>query len=145
MWFCLSLLHDTDAAVFRVAPVFLNFEARWDGFGQLDAEGLKACYELRTRFSDDESALGVRLWDAYRRKNYSSLRAEASREWPCFPYLSEVVAAAEEEDIRPLEVLRELRRGDERDFGELFAEFKSRAGVYGYGDRQVQKLLDQFA
>jgi len=143
MWFCLSLLETTNATVYRVEPIGLSEEDRWDGFGQFKADDLRASYELRTQFTSDEIALGTKLWNAYRNKNTAALRDMASGEWPCFPYLGEVVAAAAEQDIRPLEVMREIQAGGATDFGEIFKTFKQRAGVYGYGDVQVQQLLAQ--
>ncbi|MEQ1924283.1 MAG: hypothetical protein ABL952_17420, partial [Pyrinomonadaceae bacterium] len=55
----------------------------------------------------------------------------------------EVVAAAIQQDIEPLEVIRAITSGGETDFGKIFVEFRKRAGVYGYGDTQVKRLLDQ--
>ena len=143
MWFCLSLVEPTGAAIYRVEPIGLEAANRWDGFAKFTADDLKAAFELRTKFSSEEVALGATLWNAYRRKNYAELRAAAQGEWPCFPYLAEVVAAAAEQDIRPLEVVSEIQAGGEADFGEIFKEFRQRAGVYGYGDVQVRRLLDQ--
>ena len=143
MWFCLSLLEATNATVYRVEPIGLSEEDRWDGFGQFKADDLSASYELRTQFTGEEIALGTKLWSAYRKKNATALREAASGDWPCFPYLGEVVAAAAEQDVRPLEVIREIQAGGTTDFAEIFKTFRRRAGVYGYGDTQVQQLLAQ--
>ena len=143
MWFCLSLIAPTGATGYRVEPVGLTEESRWDGFGNFTADDLSASCELRTRFARDEIALGRKLWNAYREKDFDALRGLANPEWPCFPYLTEVVAAATEQDIRPTEIIRKIKAGGETDFAEIFKAFKQRAGVYGYGDVQVRRLLDQ--
>jgi len=144
MWFCLSLLRETGAAVYRVEPIGLDEGHRWDGFAKFTAEDLQAAFELRTQFTKEEIALGTTLWNTYRRKNYTELRAAAAgREWPCFPYLAEVIAAAADEDIAPLEAVREIQAGGECDFGGIFEAFKQRAGVYGYGDVQVRRLIER--
>lgn len=143
MWCCLSLLSETGATVFRVEPIGLEVDSRWDGFGKFEADDLKACFELRTKLTSEDIALGAALWQAYRRKDFSQLKELAKVATDAFPYLGEVVAAATLQDIEPLEVIRAITSGGETDFGKIFAEFKKRAGVYGYGDLQVERLLDQ--
>ncbi|MBV9216537.1 MAG: hypothetical protein JO053_10195 [Acidobacteria bacterium] len=145
MWFCLSLLEGTGAAVYRVEPIGLDEEDRWNGFGKFTAEEMLAAYELRTKLSDDDIKLGADLWRAYSKGDLAELTTLGKTESLAFPYLSEVTAAAAEQDIRPLEAVREIIAGGETDFAEIFAEFKKRAGVYGYGDTQVQKLIDQLS
>ena len=146
MWFCLSLVEPTGATAYRVEPIGLKEDDRWDGFAKFTADELKAAFELRTRLTTEEIALGTKLWNAYRQKDRTVLRAAATGgAFPGFPYLAEVVAAAADEDIRPLEVLREIRAGGGTGIGNIFLEFKKRAGVYGYGDVQIQRLLDHIS
>jgi hypothetical protein len=145
MWFCLSLLSETDASVYRVEPIGLEEPNRWDGFGQYTAEDLLAAFALRTQLSEDDRKLGAALWDAYRASNHAALRELGARGSDVFPYLGEVIAAAVEQDIQPLEILRELTSTGETDFGTIFAEFKKRGGAYGYGDLQVKSLLAQLS
>lgn len=144
MWFCLSLLKDTGAQVFRVEPLGRDVEERWDGFGGFTSEDMKASFALRTALSSEQVRLGAELWDAYKTNDHVRLKRLASTcDTDCFPYLKEVVAAASEEDIHPLEVVKEIVAGGSRDLDRVFAEFKKRAGVYGYGDLQVQDLIDR--
>jgi hypothetical protein len=145
MWFCLSLLKDTGADVYRVEPIGLDEEDRWNGFGKFTSDDLKAAFELRTKLSTEDIDLGASLWDAYRKKDVDKLRELAAGEHDAFPCLGEVAAAAAEEDIRPREIVREVVAGGETEFENIFTEFKKRAGVYGYGDVQVQKLVDQLS
>lgn len=144
MWFCLSLLENTGAAVYRVEPLGRDVEDRWDGFGNFSGEEMKAAFELRTRLNDEQVALGSSLWRAYRSKEHAVLRdLSAKCDADCFPYLKEVVAAAAEEDIHPQEVVKEIVLGiGSKELKDVFPEFKRRAGVYGYGDQQVQQLID---
>jgi hypothetical protein len=144
LWFCLWLLNETQATVYRVEPLGRDVEKRWDGFGGFTAEDMQAAFALRTHLTQTQVEMGANLWQAYRNKDAASLKQIASTcDTDCFPYLNEVAAAAAEEDIRPLEVLKEIRSGGESDFDKIFLEFRCRAGVYGYGDLQVQRLLDQ--
>lgn len=143
MWFCLSLLSETNATVYRIEPIGLDVEQRWDGFGKFTADDMRAAFELRSKFSDKELRLGASLWKAYSIRDVELLKKLSGSDTQCFPYLGEVAAAAIEQDIRPLEVVREITSGGETDFGKIFIEFKKRAGVYGYGDLQVERLLER--
>lgn len=144
MWFCLWMLRESGAEIYRVEPIGIDGADRWNGFAGFDADALKAAAELRTKFEADDIGCGAALWAAYRDSDHSKLDKIATRcARDCFPYLGEVAAAAAEQDIRPLEVIREIKAGGEDDFAKIFAEFKKRAGVYGYGDVQVQRLIDK--
>lgn len=145
MWFCLSLVENTGAAAHRIEPIGLDEADRWAGFGQFDAAALLAAFELRTPLKPDDIKLGSDLWRAYSRGKHDRLKELAENDSLAFPYLKEVVAAAVEQDIRPVEVLREITSRETNDFGEVFAAFKERAGVYGYGDTQVKRLLDHLS
>ncbi len=142
-WFCLSLLKGTGVTVFRVEPIGLDVNDRWDGFGKFSADDLKACFALRTKLTDADIEFGASLWEAYRHKNHDALIELAKTDSPGFPYLKEVATAAVIQDVEPIEVLRAITSGGETDFGLIFADFKKRAGVYGYGDLQVERLMDQ--
>jgi hypothetical protein len=145
LWFCLSLVEGTGAAVYRVEPIGLEEENRWDGFGNFKDEEMLAALELRSKLSDEDIKLGADLWRAYSKGDLATLAALGKSVSDAFPHLGEVTAAAAEQDILPLETVREITAGGEKDFGKIFVEFKKRAGVYGYGDTQVQKLLDQLS
>ncbi len=139
MWFCLWLLSETGAAVYRVEPVVLSQDDRWDGFGKLSAVELQTCYDARTYFAPEDIALGAALWNAYRKGDGVRLTELSTTESPCFPYLVEVCQAAIDKDTRPAEILEGLDPKSE----DIFAQFTKLAGVYGLGDLQVQKLIDQ--
>jgi hypothetical protein len=144
MWFCLSLLSQTGATVYRVEPLGRDVEKRWDGFGGFTVEDMRVAYELRTKLSEEQVKVGAELWQAYRTKDHPQLKELAGKcDMDCFPYLREVAAAAAEEDIHPLELVKEIRARGVTDFPKIFEEFKKMAGVYGYGDLQVRHLLDR--
>ena len=142
MWFCLDLLADTAADVYRVAPVHLNVEHRWDGFGGATGEILRRCFESRTRLTRDEIRLGADLWRAYKADDRDALRRLSAASSPAFPYLKEVCQAAIDKNSRPAEVIRQIQAGGASNFAEIFREFRHRAGVYGFGDGQVKALMD---
>jgi len=143
MWFCLNLIGSTGAAVFRIEPIGLDEANRWDGFGKFTSDDMLAAFELRTRFAQDDIDLGRDLRRAYTKNDQRAVKELSARTSACFPYLGEVGAAALEQDIRPIEIIKDILAGGQQDFGQIFAEFKKRAGVYGYGDLQVQGIIEQ--
>ncbi len=143
MWFCLSLLIKTGATTYRVEPSVLNKNDRWQGFGSFDATALKKCFKSRVRFTVDDLKLGVDLWNAYRKDGRERLKKLSTAESVCFPFLKEVCGAAIKRDSDPQRILTEVIAEGKSEFHEIFAEFSSRAGVYGFGDLQVQRMIDQ--
>jgi hypothetical protein len=141
MWFCVWLLRDTGAEIFRVAPDILPGNDIWDGFGRMDAEQLRQCFSSRVKFADDDITLGSQLWTAYQDRDHLRLRELSRTDSRCFPYLSEACEAEIEKNFRPRLVLDELRREGLEGFDEVFEAFRERAGVYGYGDTQVRRIL----
>ncbi len=140
MWFCLSLLAESTADIFRVAPVKLSDENVWEGFGGLTPRDMKECFDARVKLSPDDIRLGSDLWSAYRISDHQKLEELSRIESDVFPKIREVCVAAIEKDSRPKEVIREIIRNGVSEFDEVFREFKDRAGVYGYGDAQVKKI-----
>ncbi|HEX8737403.1 MAG TPA: hypothetical protein VF721_18865, partial [Pyrinomonadaceae bacterium] len=85
--------------------------------------------------------LGAELWKAYQNADYENLEKLSAAESECFPRLKEVCRAEIEKGFRPQKVLREIIAGGANDFAEIFPEFSNRAGVYGFGDAQVKRIL----
>ncbi len=143
MWFCLDLLKGSDVRVFRIEPLNASPDDIWKGFGKLEAVDLVNCYEGRTQFSEEDIAMGSRLWEAFRQEVLDELRRLGEYRSPCFPFLKEVCEAAAEIGSRPAAIVRELKASGLNEPESLFLEFQKRAGVYGYGDLQVARLLQE--
>jgi hypothetical protein len=143
MWFCLSLLATSTADVFRVAPVTLRDDEIWEGFGRMTADDLKACFAKRIRLTEDDIEIGANLWSAYRNQDSKRLAELSTQESKVFPKLKDVAAAAIEKESLPLQILDEIVQEGKSSFSDIFVEFRSRAGVYGYGDDQVKNLLSK--
>lgn len=140
MWFCLSLLAESNADVYRVAPVTLSEEKVWDGFGGLAPRDLQQCFQARVKLSASDLELGTLLWSAFRNRDNNALTRLSTIESPAFPMLREVCIAAIEKEHRPREVVADIISHGESNFDKIFREFRSRAGEYGYGDDQVKKI-----
>jgi len=141
LWFCLFLLSETEARVFRVSPSQLKDADRWEGFGDFEATDLRKSFEQRLELTREDVELGRDLWIAFRSHNHDKLDELAKKNSETFPHLAEVCAAAPELDTRPAEIVAEIMLEGNSTIEHVFPEFKQRAGVYGYGDLQVEKLI----
>ncbi len=145
MWFCLDLLKDFDGTVYRVQPLNSSPDDVWKGFGNHGPDDLRNCFEVRTQFTREDIEIGSRLWAAFRNRNARELLQLGEHRSPCYPFLREVCEAAAELDTRPAAIVRELKSRGLNDLESVFPEFQKRAGVYGFGDLQVEQLLQQVA
>lgn len=142
LWFCLSLLEKAGAEVYLVSPVTLPREKRWDGFARLTPEDFKACFASATKFPAEDLTHGADLWDAFRTDDQEKLRRLSTYSSERFPYHEEVCEAAIQKDTGPARVLTDILMSGESDFSKIFVAFREYAGVYGYGDTQVKRILD---
>jgi hypothetical protein len=143
MWFCLYLLRDSKAHLFRVEPIVRSTEDLWFGFGGLDEGDLKKCFAPRKRFSREDIALGADLWLAFQNHDFARLDELSKTQSVCFPHLKEVCEAACEQQTRPKNVMQKIVSDGETDFGKAFRKFNETEGVYGFGDLQVKRIFDQ--
>ena len=143
MWFCIAKLKDSGAAVYRVEPVMLSKDDRWKGFGIVEEGDLEKCFADRKYLSQEDLQLGSDLWNAYRTNDPAQLKELSKNASDRFPYLAEVVDAAIERDKKPKRILKDILDEGITEFQDVFLEFTKRAGVYGYGDLQVERLMDQ--
>jgi hypothetical protein len=143
MWFCLDLLKGTRANIFRVAPAHLNAANRWDGFGGAGAGDMRHCFEKRTRLTRDDVKLGTDLWHAFKSNDRNALLNLSNSSTDAFPYLPDVGGAAANKGDHPAAVINEIKSEGINNFNEIFMEFRRRAGVYGYGDSQVKRIMSE--
>jgi hypothetical protein len=143
MWFCLDLLKDSEAAIIRVVPSNASPDDVWKGFGQHDAGELTNCFESRIPFTSEDMEMASRLWGAFRKRDSAKLRELGEYRSPRFPFLKEACNAAAEIETRPAEIVEELKSAGLKDIDTVFPEFQKRAGVYGFGDLQVERLLEK--
>jgi len=141
MWFCVDLLSHTDASVYRVEPIHLSQQDRFEGFGKVTSEQMRECLGSRTQLAPEDIALGTALWQAFRSDDRQTLRDLSNEISPAFPYLNELCEAAIDRHFRPAQIVREITSDGIGDFVGIFAEFRKRAGIYGFGDMQVKRLL----
>lgn len=141
LWFCLSLLNETNAQIYRVAPIVRNENDLWKGFGKLSASDLENCFGQRIRLSKEDIQFGKHLWEHFRLKSFDFIDLEKAEN---FPHLKEVCEAAAEIESRPEARMRQILETGETDFDKVFEKFGETEGVYGFGDTQVRKIFDSF-
>ena len=141
-WFVLDLLAGTKADVFRVSPIVRDDEDKWKGFGNLSPDDIGLCFASRLQLTESDIEHGSRLWRAFRENDAERLRDLSAIELPAFPLLHETAEAAIAREHRPRAILREILEEGTDEFGEVFRKFSDRAGVYGYGDAQVKRILE---
>ncbi|MEJ2006461.1 MAG: hypothetical protein P8X57_16215 [Cyclobacteriaceae bacterium] len=91
-----------------------------------------------------------RLWEFYKKGKTDELTRLADELKPKYPFISEAVRAhreripSESSPGRPVTVLQDIiRELGSSEFGPVFREFSKREYIYGYGDLQVKRLLDE--
>ncbi len=141
MWFCIDLLKDSRAQIFRVMPGNVLPDDVWKGFAEHDADALQTCFENRVELNAADITAGSSLWHAFAERDAGKLRVLGDYRSAAFPFLKEVADAAAEIEHRPEMVLQEIMRTGATGLADIYPEFKKRAGVYGFGDLQVERIL----
>lgn len=141
LWFCLALLSEKTAQIYRVAPIVRNENEIWKGFGNLSESDLKKCFEQRIRLKKEDVLLGRELWKSFIFKSFDLIDFEKSGN---FPHLKEICEAASEIESRPEARMREILETGETDFDKIYEEFQKTEAIYGFGDTQVRKIYDRF-
>jgi hypothetical protein len=149
MWFVTHLLlKNPPRKIFRVMP--LPQPNVWRGFGMIDTNGISSCFEQRVLLSAQELQLAATLWKAFKDNDFRSL-LELSKQTPrSFPYLKEICEAhierfKENNSGRPQSRLKQILKSGKTDFPSIFQEFNKTEGIYGFGDLQVQAMLESLA
>lgn len=142
-WFCLDVLSNSSAKIYRVAPVNASPDDVWKGFGSDTDVELANAFAARIELTDEDKKTGKGLWSAFATRNATQMLSLGNYRSPCFPFLAEVSEAAAQIETRPAQIIRELKEAGMIDIETVFPEFQNRAGVYGFGDLQVERLLQQ--
>ncbi|HEY2846616.1 MAG TPA: hypothetical protein VGI80_02300, partial [Pyrinomonadaceae bacterium] len=139
LWFCLSLVEHSGAAIYRVSPADLSYEDRWNGFG--NAAMLRHSFTHRVRLTEQEIKLGADLWRAFKRRDLEKVLHLTATSSAAYPHLDEGGRAAAGLDSIPAEIIDEIKSEGINNFSEIFLEFRRRAGVFGFGDAQVKNVM----
>lgn len=143
-WFAVSLLLQKSIQLFLVRPPFHN---RY-GFGGLDNDALKVAF--KERFAITEPSKIAKLWETYKANDSMNLLQLARELESKYPFIKNAVQAhihrQPQGDFpgRPKASLKAIMSElQTNNFGTIFQEFCKRESIYGYGDLQVKRLLDE--
>lgn len=130
--------------MYRVFPE--DKPGSWDGFGRATSADLIPLYHQAVRFEKPDVEVALKLWNAYRSGATLELDSTEIANCKCYRYLAEVIEAQNDRNPisgpgRPQRILDNIMTEGKASFEEIFAEFYKRAGVYGFGDVQVYRLL----
>lgn len=149
LWFIINYLeqHGLAGSLYRIFPLIKSEEERWNEFGNLEPQELRASYENRVALTRGDVALAENLWNAYAANNLKTLRSLSATPTNAFQELEKVVQAHIDrfpqpgELGRPQRVLKEIMDSGITDFNKLYPAFFHREGIYGFGDLQVKTIL----
>jgi hypothetical protein len=142
-WFTIvQLNHYGFNNVYRVSPLTTT-EGKWEGFCNHSGADLEVCYANKVKFSKGDFTLGENLWQAYREGDIIALSICSKSLSPCFPRLDEVCKAEIERksNKRPQRALQEIMSNGYTNFNDIFHQFSKKEGIYGFGDAQVNHML----
>jgi len=147
-WFAVSILNqlDQDHQLFLVSPISNS----WKGFGGLTPEQLTASYHARKELSKEDQRRINALWKAFQQSDWDLLREHAKQLRHIIDQIEEVVEAHiarfPENGLsgRPQQsILRIIEDLGEADFGKVFQTFCEKEGIYGFGDLQVKRIMEE--
>lgn len=149
LWFCADLLKNgSDFSINWVRPYVHSIQPDWRGFGPLTSQELEICLENKQKLSYETVIFLSQLWNAFKANDLNALSQLSNQNSDEFPFLREVVTAHIDRFPpdgslgRPQRLLSKILKSEEgAHFSNIFRAFSLEAGIYGFGDSQVQRLL----
>lgn len=145
-WFTISLLSKSH----HHNPIFLirpKTQSQY-GFGGLNKSELISVYESRFLLTELDKL--ANLWELYQNDDTEKLLKIAQELENKYPFILPAVKAhieripTEENLGRPSQSLVQIMKELEtEEFEPVFIEFNKRESIYGFGDLQVKRLLDE--
>lgn len=134
-WFLVSSLNLNKSKIFRVFP-----KNREKGFAESDEIDLLEMFDSAKEINLEESKLISNLWIDFQQNNLSKdVSSEIVRN------LKELVVANENRFNGILEnQIKDIQKTAES-FDEVFKIFNQKYTIYGFGDLQLKRFIDQFS
>jgi hypothetical protein len=147
LWFVLFLLSETNRDKQQIYLVRPLPHSRFS-FGNLSTTELETCFENRILLQNREKL--SQLWDNYSHQNWDKLKSLSDELNENYPFINESVTAhldrLETADFqgKPKQVLHEIKNQLQTEaFEPIFSEFCKRLPIYGFGDVQVKRMLEE--
>ncbi len=134
-WFLISSLNLNKKKIFRVFP-----KNKEKGFAESDENDLLELFDSAKEINDTERKLISNLWIDFQQNNLSKgSSSEIVRN------LEELITANENRFNRTLEnQIKDIQKTAES-FEEVFKIFNQKYPVYGFGDLQLKRCIEQFS
>ncbi len=148
LWFVLNLIHKNhkNQHVFLIQPK-ANFKYN---FGGMNKEELLYEFLNKTKIDLFELKKFSKLWKLYQRNACDEMIKIAVELKEKFPFLINAINAHRDrfpkgQNLgRPTQTLIQIMDELNTDeFGPVFKEFTKREGIYGFGDLQVKRILNE--
>ncbi|MGO4710310.1 DUF1835 domain-containing protein [Chryseobacterium sp. 2TAF14] len=134
-WFLISSLNLNKTKIFRVFP---NDTEK--GFAESDEKDLQEMFHSAKEISDSQRRLISELWKDFQQNNVSK---EVSSE--IVRNLAELIIANQNRFNGVLENQIKGIQKKAESFEEIFKIFNQKYPVYGFGDLQLKRFIDQFS
>lgn len=143
-WCATDLLSEKNVDLYLVRP---ETHTQY-GFGAYQPEELTGLADQRMLISEQNKIAA--LWKAYQIEDTITLTRIGEDLQDSFPFIYDAVQAhlqripGNGSEGRPIESLRKIMKelGNEP-FGSVFREFSKREVIYGFGDLQVKRMVDE--
>ncbi|MBN3518464.1 DUF1835 domain-containing protein [Algoriphagus lutimaris] len=147
LWFVMNLLRKHQGEVYLIIPEKADLRL---GFAELNERQLHEHFRDARLLTKNERSILGNLWTLYQLQHIDEAMTLAKQDHYELPFLLEAVQAWK--DAIPhgtypgkpkatlLEILDELKTDD---FKKIFLEFIKRAPIYGFGDLQIKRLLEE--
>lgn len=134
-WFLISSLNLNKKKIFRIFP-----KNKEKGFAESDENDLLELFDSAKEINDTERKLISNLWIDFQQNNLSKgSSSEIVRN------LEELITANENRFNRTLEnQIKDIQKTAES-FEEIFKIFNQKYPVYGFGDLQLKRCIEQFS
>lgn len=121
----------------------------WHEFGGMSSKELVAAYENKQKLTKKEFKVLLQCWSTFQQNDLEQLKALSLSKMPNFPLFEEVIQAHIDRfpatglgrPQRQLLAIQERLQTD--NYGVIFREFNKLEGIYGFGDLQVKRMLDE--
>ena len=145
MWYILSRLKRNrhQGAIYIVRP---QTDLRF-GFGACDEPELVKCLHSKQLLSQDSISILSGVWSSHREKNKEELIKTKNVLTDVFPFVSEAIHALlyhhYVEQSHVVKTLKEIiKEKNSKELKEVFPAFSKKMAIYGLGDLQVQRLIE---
>ncbi len=145
LWFTINFLSDENP-IYLVSPQ----GSSWKGFGNMTYSNLLKSYNNRKEISRKERKLIKALWLAYQNSDWKALKKNSKALRNLIDKIEEVVVAHIErfpekgKAGRPQKSISQIiKKLKKPEFKTIFKAFSELEGIYGFGDIQVKRIIEE--